>query len=44
MNDRPLRIDVAARPLGATKAEGFRNKRKYLSVPDTKNLQKIFSS
>ncbi|CAF2824462.1 unnamed protein product [Rotaria sp. Silwood2] len=26
INDRPIRIDVAARPLGATKSEGFRNK------------------
>ncbi|CAF4832561.1 unnamed protein product, partial [Rotaria magnacalcarata] len=29
INDRPIRIDVAARPLGAAKNEGFRNKRKY---------------
>jgi hypothetical protein len=26
VNDRPIRIDVATRPLGATKPEGFRNK------------------
>lgn len=26
INDRPIRIDVAVRPLGATKNEGFRNK------------------
>jgi RNA recognition motif-containing protein len=26
VNDRPIRIDVAVRPLGATKPEGFRNK------------------
>jgi hypothetical protein len=26
INDRPIRIDVASRPLGATKSEAFRNK------------------
>ncbi|CAF0876301.1 unnamed protein product [Adineta ricciae] len=26
INDRPIRIDVAVRPLGATKSEGFRKK------------------
>ena len=27
INDRPIRIDVAARTLAANKPEGFRNKR-----------------
>ncbi len=37
MNDRPIRIDVAVRPLGATKPEGFRNKRKNKTIVETNN-------
>ncbi|CAF3674158.1 unnamed protein product [Adineta steineri] len=31
VNDRPIRIDVASRPLGAPKSEGFRNKPNFES-------------
>ncbi|UJR21382.1 hypothetical protein I4U23_024474 [Adineta vaga] len=32
INDRPIRIDVAVRPLGAAKTEGFRNKPGFESL------------
>ncbi|CAF5102396.1 unnamed protein product, partial [Rotaria socialis] len=35
INDQPIRIDVASRPLGATKAEGFRNKTGFQSRGDS---------
>jgi len=35
VNDRPIRIDVASRPLGGNKSEGFRNKRKLLFAFDS---------
>ena len=37
INDRPIRIDVAARTLGANKPEGFRNKRKDTSILSNNN-------
>lgn len=30
VNDQPIRIDVASRPLDSNKSEGFRNKRKFI--------------
>ncbi|CAF1684233.1 unnamed protein product [Rotaria magnacalcarata] len=36
VNDQPIRIDVASRPLGATKTEGFRNKTGFQSRGDSR--------
>lgn len=37
VNDRPIRIDVAVRPLGASKNEGFRNKQGYQNQDDRRH-------